>query len=82
MKRYLYGAVIKSVSGSQTFYIDAASQEEADERAREGDTDGIHSEDVEVTDLYELEPCGVTNLGDFGDFPPDAAQPAQQGAGE
>lgn len=72
MKRYLYVAAVKQASGSQTFYIDAESQGEADERARAGDTDGIYLHEVEVTDLYELEPCGDTGTDDFGDFPEQA----------
>lgn len=71
MKRFLYSASVTSASGSQTFYIDAESQAEADKRARSGDTDGIHSEEVLVDDLSRLEACGETTIDDFGDFPPD-----------
>lgn len=75
MKRFLYSASVTAASGHQVFFIDAASQEEADARAREGDSDGIHSEEVMVDDLSALDPCGETTLDDYGDFPPDDAQP-------
>lgn len=72
MKRYLYTASAESVYGSQTFYIDAESQKQANERASRHDTDGIYEEMLEVQGLGDFEPCGDTDLSDFGDFPPDA----------
>lgn len=67
-QRYLYRAEVTSASGSQMFYVDAESQDEADELIEKGGE--IYTNEVEVTDLSELEPCGTTTLDDFGDFPP------------
>lgn len=76
MKRFLYSASVESVSGYQTFYIDAESREEADERAAAHDTDGIYWEEVEVQDLARLSFDDETHLDDFGQFPPaKAAEP-------
>lgn len=76
LKRYLYTAEVKSASGHQVFYIDAASREEADARAQAGQSDGIHSEEVMVDDLHELDFTGETSTNDYGDFPEMAPEPA------
>ena len=79
MKRFLYTASVRSASGTQTFFVDAESRAEADERAANGDTDGISYNEVEVTDLTELEFESETTTDDFGDYPEQAAQVPQQG---
>ena len=69
MKRFLYTASVKRADGSQTFYVDAESQEDADRLIEAGGGE-MYASEVEVTDLGELEPSGTTTLDDFGDFPP------------
>ncbi|WP_432319479.1 hypothetical protein [Yersinia enterocolitica] len=39
LKRFVYSAMVTSGSGSQSFYIDAESREEADERAANNESD-------------------------------------------
>lgn len=69
MPRYLYAASVTCAAGTQTFYIDADTQEEADARADDKDTDGIYAEEIEVQDLSRLDACGETTTDDYGDFP-------------
>ncbi|MGV2866365.1 hypothetical protein [Achromobacter sp. AGC39] len=76
LKRYLYTAEVKSASGHQVFYIDAVSREEADARAKAGKSDGIHSEEVMVVDLHELDFTGETSTNDYGDYPEMAPESA------
>lgn len=79
MKRFLYQASVKSAEGTQVFYIDAETRAEADDRAANDDTDGIHQHEVEVMDLYPLDFVQETAIDDYGDFPP-ADNQAQQDA--
>lgn len=69
LKRFIYSATVTSGSGSQSFYIDAESREEADERAANNESDGMYADDSEVTDLDALEYEDETTVDDFGDFP-------------
>ena len=68
-QRYLFIANVTNASGTQTFYVDAESQEEANRLIETGGE--MYSNEVEVTDLSDFEPAGVTTLDDYGDFPPD-----------
>lgn len=71
-QRFLFDADVKTAAGSQTFYIDADTLEEAEERAANGESDGIYSHQVEVTEIGPL--CyshDVTSLNDYGDFTAD-----------
>jgi hypothetical protein len=77
-KRFLYSASIESAAGWQTFYVDAETREEADERAAKHDTDGIYMEEVSVEDLGRLVFDNETAVTDFGDFPPTVAPTAEQ----
>ncbi|EKN4178403.1 hypothetical protein ACX1H4_03135 [Yersinia enterocolitica] len=69
LKRFIYSATVTSGSGSQSFYIDAESLEEADKRAANNESDGMYADDSEVTDLDALEYEDETTVDDFGDFP-------------
>lgn len=69
LKRFIYSATVTSGSGSQSFYIDAESREEADARAANNESDGMYADDSEVTDLDALEYEDETTVDDFGDFP-------------
>lgn len=70
MKRYLYNASVDGASGSQTFYVDAETREEADTKLKVGGPADIYAADVEVTQLGEFEFDSETTIDDFGDFPP------------
>lgn len=74
MRRFLFSHEVKAASGSQTFYVDAETLEEARAILK---TDGgeIYSNEVEVTDLSEPEDAGETTLDDFGDFEPASLPP-------
>ncbi|HHH0459655.1 TPA: hypothetical protein ACPZJF_000325 [Yersinia enterocolitica] len=69
LKRFIYSATVTSGSGSQSFYIDAKSREEADARAANNESDGMYADDSEVTDLDALEYEDETTVDYFGDFP-------------
>ncbi|HFF1621723.1 TPA: hypothetical protein ACGBIE_003767 [Yersinia enterocolitica] len=44
LKRFIYSAMVTSGSGSQSFYIDAESREEAGKRAANKESDGMYAE--------------------------------------
>ncbi|CNI59837.1 hypothetical protein [Yersinia bercovieri] len=69
LKRFIYSATVTSGSGSQSFYIDAKSREEADARSANNESDGMYADDSEITDLDALEYEDETTVDDFGDFP-------------
>ncbi len=69
LKRFIYSATVTSGSGSQSFYIDAESREEADARAANNESNGMYADDSEITDLDALEYEDETTVDDFGDFP-------------
>lgn len=64
--RFLYHADVKKARGWQCCYIDAETQAEADERAREWDTDGVYDEEIEVLESGVLESEGETTINDPG----------------
>jgi hypothetical protein len=67
VKRFLFDHEVKSVHGTQTFYVDADSLEEA--RALMASSGGtFYAQEIEVTDLGEPEPAGETTLDDTGDL--------------
>lgn len=69
MKRFLFTADVKKVEGSQVFYVDAETPDEAaDIMARSGGN--IYTEELSVMDVSPPRPDGETVLTDFGDFPP------------
>jgi hypothetical protein len=77
LKRFVYTASVESTYGHQSFYIDATTREEADERAARNDTDAIYAEEIEVQDLGKLVFDNETTTDDFGQFQPSAAASAQ-----
>lgn len=71
MKRYLYNASVEGAGGSQTFYVDAETREEADAKLKANGPTDIYAADVDVTDLGKFEFDSETSVDDFGDFPPE-----------
>lgn len=69
MKRFLIEAEVKAAEGSQTFYVDAETEEQAMDIYNNGGGN-IYAHDVEVVDLGIPGCVGETSLDDFGDFPP------------
>jgi len=67
LKRFLIERTVTSAAGTQIFFVDANSEEEALAKHKNGDG-GMYSSEVEVQSLGE--PCisGTTNLDDGGDF--------------
>jgi hypothetical protein len=74
MKRFLIETSVENAEGSQTWYVDATSEDEALKKYEQGGCD-LYASNVDVTSLGEPEISGETTLDDFGDF---AEQPAQQ----
>ena len=71
MKRFLFSYDIESASGTQCFYVDAETLEEAKVKIEDGGD--IYSDECEVTGLcHDPEFVGETSIDDFGDFPPEA----------
>jgi hypothetical protein len=81
MRRFLFSYVVESASGSQTFYVDAETPEDALALLK---TEGgeLYRHEVEVTDLSEPEPSGETTLDDFGDYEPASLPPEQEAPAE
>ena len=73
MKRFLIETSVENAEGSQTWYVDATSEDEALKKYEQGRCD-LYASNVDVTSLGEPEISGETTLDDFGDF---AEQPAQ-----
>ena len=67
MRRFLFDYSITSASGTQTFYVDAETLEEATEKLKTGGE--IYAYNCEVTDLGTPEYSGFTDTDDFGEFP-------------
>lgn len=65
--RYLIERSVKSASGSQIFYVDATSEEEAIAKLKKGEG-GIYANECEVISLGEPYICGQTNTNDYGDY--------------
>ena len=66
LKRYLIQCEVIEASGSQIFYVDAGTEEEAIERFANGEGN-FYADEVEVTNLSEGWVCGTTDLDDRGD---------------
>lgn len=66
MKRFLFERRITEVAGTQTYYVDAETPEEALQMMR-ADGGTLYFEEVEVMDLGEPQPCGETTLDVFCD---------------
>jgi hypothetical protein len=81
MKRFLFQYGVKNASGSQTFYVDAESLDEA-RKLLDRDGGDLYSNEVEVTDLTEPEYEGETTLDDFGDYEPPGQAPQQPPAAQ
>lgn len=75
MNRYLIVRSVDGAEGSQTFWVDAHDEADAIERHKAGEG-GIHSEEINVTDLGAPEVCGETTPDDYGDFA-DLYQPKE-----
>lgn len=68
-RRFLFCRSVLEANGSQTYYVDADTPEEAAKLLKE--TGGeLYAEEVEVYALSEPEAAGETTTDDFGDFPP------------
>lgn len=68
-QRFLFTAQIERAEGSQTFYVDADTQEEAMAALKNGGGD-IYSQEVEVVSLSSFEFEQITSTDDYGDYPP------------
>lgn len=71
IQRFLINTSVKDASGTQTWYVDAESWEEALVKF-DGAGGNLYESEVEVTDLGEPEPAGTTTLDDYGscgDYP-------------
>jgi hypothetical protein len=74
MKRFLIDTSVENAEGSQTWYVDAKTEEEALAKFKSGDCN-IYESNVEVTRSGEPEISGEVPLDDFGRFaeqPPSA----------
>lgn len=67
MKRFLIERDITDAGGTQTFYVDAETEDEAMEKHRNGEGE-IYASECEVTNLGEPVFAGETSLDDDGDF--------------
>lgn len=67
MKRFLFEYPVLGTHGTQVFYVDAETADDA-LHLLEGGGGAIYSEEIEVTDIGEPELCGETTLDDFGEF--------------
>lgn len=65
--RYLIERSVESASGSQIFYVDATSDEEAIAKHKKGEG-GIYANECEVTSLGVPSISGQTNTNDYGDY--------------
>ena len=79
MKRFLIDTPVENAEGSQTWFVDAETEEEALEKYWSGSSD-LYESNVEVMSLGEPEISGEVPLDDFGDSAvfcaPSATQPA------
>lgn len=71
LKRFLIDCDVTSVEGTQTWWVDAYSEDEALEKFK---TDGgeIYAEEIGVMDCGKPYIVGETELDDYGDFQPDS----------
>jgi hypothetical protein len=79
MKRFLIDTSVENAEGSQTWYVDAKTEEEALAKFESGDCN-IYESNVEVTKSGEPEISGAVPLDDFGRFAeqPPAAPNVQE----
>jgi hypothetical protein len=79
MKRFLIDTSVENAEGSQTWYVDAKTEEEALAKFESGDCN-IYESNVEVTKSGEPEISGAVPLDDFGRFAeqPPAAPTVQE----
>jgi hypothetical protein len=77
MKRFLIDTSVENAEGTQTWFVDAETEQEALDKFSDGDCD-LYESNVEVTRCGEPEISGEVPLDDFGRFAeqPPAAQPA------
>jgi hypothetical protein len=68
MKRFLIERSIASAEGTQTFWVDADSEEDALARHDAGEG-GMYASECEVQSLGEPVVAGETGKDDYGDFP-------------
>lgn len=72
MKRFLIDTPVLNAEGSQTWFVDAPTEEEALAKFKEGGGD-FYESSVDVTSVGEPEISGEVPLDDFGYF----AQPSK-----
>lgn len=65
LKRFLIDCSVKAAEGTQTFYVDAVSEEEAIVKFEDGGGE-MYANEVEVMDLGEPSISGQTTLDDIG----------------
>lgn len=77
MKRFLIDTSVENAEGTQTWFVDAETEQEALNKFSSGTCD-LYESNVEVLRCGEPEISGVVPLDDFGQFAeqPPAAQPA------
>ncbi len=76
MKRFLIDTSVENAEGTQTWFVDAETEEEALDKFSAGGCD-LYESNVEVTRCGEPEISGEVPLDDFGRFaeqPPAAQQ--------
>jgi hypothetical protein len=72
MKRFLIERPVTAAEGTQIFWVDAESEEDALEKHEAGEG-GIYADVCEVQSLGEPSVCGTIEPDDFGDFPPEVS---------
>jgi hypothetical protein len=77
MKRFLIDTSVENAEGTQTWFVDAETEQEALDKFSSGNCD-LYESNVEVTRCGEPEISGEVPLDDFGRFAeqPPAAQPS------
>lgn len=73
LERHLIVTSVEHAEGTQTWWVDATSSDEALAKFEAGDGE-IYSNEVEVTKLGEPAHAGIVDLDDFGDVEPTAAK--------
>ena len=79
MKRFLIDTSVENAEGTQTWFVDAETEEDALDKFSAGGCD-LYESNVDVTQCGEPEISGEVPLDDFGRFAdqPPAAQPAPE----
>lgn len=73
MQRFLIETRVERAEGSQIWFVDAETLQEAIEKYEAGEAD-VYSTDTEVLQLGKPAIIGVTSLDDKGEMPNIAAQ--------